>query len=219
MKLVIVMWSVLQINIHVDVPEGLPIVAEAPRSSDSGEESSVASVSGSTLPHSNQHSFTVQALPPICFLCVLPPTYPSHSPPLFTLSCLWMNSKKLASLCMELDKTWEETSPEVVVYTWAEWLKCECLSHLGASEKLELGPYSENERGKSIREDFDERGISASTSFDVDIPRLLRFNEEMRNKQFLESLHLCNICFSEQPGKRAFLYFVGCQLMETLLFV
>jgi E3 ubiquitin-protein ligase RNF14 len=192
---------VLQIKVHVEIPESLKIVAEVPWSSEIKDDGNVASTSSSSSSHENKHLFTVQTLPPISLLCVLPCTYPSHSPPLFTLTCIWLNSKKLSSLCSCLDKEWEDTSPEVVVWRWAEWLRSQSLSYLGVSEELELGPYNEMRAGYRTQEEYDERAVSASESFDVDIPRLLRFNEETRNKEFLESLQECSICLTnDQPG-------------------
>ena len=69
------------------------------------------------------------------------------------------------------------------------------------SEELELGPYYEMRRGYETQKEYDERAVSASESFDVDIPRLLRYNEEARNKEFLESMQECSICLTnDQPG-------------------
>jgi E3 ubiquitin-protein ligase RNF14 len=168
-------------------------VADAPSRSELQDNSSDTSTSGS-------FSFTIQHLPPICLLCVLPATYPSCSPPVFTLSCLWLSPSKLSSLCASLDKIAVDYSPEVVVYTWADWLRTDSLSHLGVREKLELGPYHERGREKNINEYADERALSSSTSFDVDIARILRHNEERQNKEFLRSLHVCNICLTDHPG-------------------
>lgn len=192
---------VLQIKVHVEIPESLKIVAEVPWSSEIKDDGNAASTSRTSSSHENKHIFTVQTLPPISLLCVLPCTYPSHSPPLFTLTNLWLNSKKLSSLCSCLDKEWEDTSPEVVVWRWAEWLRSQSLSYLGVSEELELGPYYEMRRGYETQKEYDERAVSASESFDVDIPRLLRYNEEARNKEFLESMQECSICLTnDQPG-------------------
>lgn len=169
--------AAFMINVHLEVPDGIKVAAEAPGDSSTSD--------GDNL-------FTVHALPPISLLCVFPPSYPSHSAPLFELTCLWLSSQKLSTLCACLDNIWEETSPEVVVYTWSEWLRSQTLQQLGASEKLELGG--------DFRDSLDERAVSGSESFDVDIFRLLRYNEEVKNKKFLESLHTCCICFSEFPG-------------------
>ncbi|CAM6059811.1 unnamed protein product [Sphagnum tenellum] len=186
--------SAFMINVHVELPSSISVVADAPSCSELQDNSSVTSTSGS-------FSFTIQHLPPICLLCVLPATYPSHSPPLFTLSCLWLSPLKLSSLCASLDKIAVDYSPEVVVYTWADWLRTDSLSHLGICEKLELGPYHERGMEKNINDYADDRALSSSTSFDVDIARILRHNEERQNKEFLRSLHMCNICLTEHTGK------------------
>ncbi|CAM6106641.1 unnamed protein product [Calypogeia fissa] len=180
------------INVHLEIPDGIKVAAEAPQSRESNGPS------GS--PHSDDdddNSFTVQALPPISLLCVFPPTYPSHSAPLFELTCLWLSSKKLSSLCTSLDTVWEETAPEVVVYSWSEWLRSQALHHVGASVKLKLGA---DEKSTEEGLGLDKRAVSGSESFDVDIFRLLRYNEEVKNKSFLESVQSCCICYSEFPG-------------------
>ena len=129
---------VLQIKVHVEIPESLKIVAEVPWSSEIKDDGNVASTSRSSSSHENKHIFTVQTLPPISLLCVLPCTYPSHSPPLFTLTCIWLNSKKLSSLCSCLDKEWEDTSPEVVVWRWAEWLRSQSFPYLSVWGHVQL---------------------------------------------------------------------------------
>ncbi|KAG0590881.1 hypothetical protein KC19_1G132500 [Ceratodon purpureus] len=177
------------IIVNLDIPDGIKVAAEAPRSRGSGGGSSSSSDDG------EDNSFFVEALLPISLLCVFPATYPSHSAPLFEIGCLWLSPRKLSTLCTELDRLWEETStPEVVVHTWSEFLRTQTLVHVGASEKLQLEP---NEKGS---EDLglDERAVSGSESFDVDIFRLLLYNE----KRFLESLQRCGICFLDFLGSR-----------------
>ncbi|CAK9212687.1 unnamed protein product [Sphagnum troendelagicum] len=194
--------SAYMINVHVDIPLNFRIVAEVPDSSGlQQEESSGTSASGRTQSSNHQHSFTIHHLPSISLLCMLPVTYPSQSPPFFTLSCLWLNSMKLSSLCHGLDKLWNEHSSGVVLHLWAEWLR-QALSHVSATEKLELGPYNNGKQnGEGCNQECDARAISASTSLDADILELLQYNKEMQNKEFCESFHLCYICFSKQLGR------------------
>ncbi len=202
---------------HVDVPLNFRIVAEVPDSSGlQQEESSGTSASGRTQSSNHQHSFTIHHLPSISLLCMLPVTYPSQSPPFFTLSCLWLNSMKLSSLCHGLDKLWNEQSSGVVLHLWAEWLR-QALSHVSATEKLELGPYNNGkENGESCNQECDARAISASTSLDADILELLQYNKEMQNKEFCESFHLCYICFSKQLGNIQLKFFFHANLGEDL---
>jgi E3 ubiquitin-protein ligase RNF14 len=212
--------SAYMINVHVDVPLNFRIVAEVPDSSElQQEESRGTSTSGRTQSINHQHSFTIHHLPSISLLCMLPVTYPSQSPPFFTLSCLWLNSTKLSSLCHGLDKLWNEQSSGVVLHLWAEWLQ-QALSHVSATEKLELGPYNNGkENGESCNQECDARAISVSTSLDADILELLQYNKEMQNKEFCESFHLCYICFSKQLGniqlKSVFHVDLGEDLKDT----
>ncbi|KAL3700597.1 hypothetical protein R1sor_018619 [Riccia sorocarpa] len=182
----------------------------------SGDESSEVDRRSEAEP---AHAFTVQSLPPLRLVYTLPVSYPSHSPPLFTLSCLWLNSSKLSRLCTSLDQLWEAEQGQVVVYSWVEWLKTQTLSSLGISEKLELGPYGAG--GEVYRGmESDDRAASGCISFESDISRLLRYNEDKKNEEFYTSLHTCYICFSEHLGKDFIRlpcqhnFCIGC--METL---
>ncbi|BBN10372.1 E3 ubiquitin-protein ligase RNF14 [Marchantia polymorpha subsp. ruderalis] len=199
----------LQISVNVDISENIILWAEHPSTADSsssvGSEpsstidgSSVASTSGASEKDS-MHSFTVQSLPPFRLVYTLPVSYPSHSPPLFTLSSMWLNSAKLSRLCSALDKIWAEQKGQVVLYSWIEWLQTQSLTFLGMFEKLELGPYTVD--GEICRQDSDERASSGCISFESDIARLLRHNEERRNEEFCKAIHTCYICFSEHLGK------------------
>ncbi|XP_024378429.1 uncharacterized protein [Physcomitrium patens] len=179
------------ILVHPDIPEGIKIFADAPKSL--GCDGASASVSG------NDHSFTVQALPPMTLLCVFPPNYPSHSAPLYEITCSWLTKKKLSTLCTCLDKIWEETSPEVVVYMWSEWLRSQALSELGMSEGIELGNDFEERNGKS-GEGLDWRAVSRLNSSNADVYSLLQYEESAKHKVFQESVHTCLICFSEYSG-------------------
>jgi E3 ubiquitin-protein ligase RNF14 len=166
--------AAFMINVHLEIPDGIKVAASEDVRDD------------------DDNYFTISNLPPISLLCVFPKSYPSHSAPLFELTCLWLSSQKLSTLCACLDSEWEEISPDVVVYSWAYWLKERTLEKIGASEKLVL------ERDQ--RDGVDPRAVSGSESFDVDVFRLLRYNEEVKNKKFLEELHSCCICFSDFPG-------------------
>lgn len=177
------------ISVHLEIPDGIKVAAEAP------QPLGCNGASDSSTEEDDDNSFTVQVLPPISLLCVFPPTYPSHSAPLFELTCLWLSFRRLSILCTSLDILWEKTSPEVVIWAWAEWLRSQTLHQLGASEKLQLEPDE-----KSTGQGLDNRAVSGSESFDVDIFRLLHYNVEVKNKKFLESLHTCCICYSDLPG-------------------
>lgn len=136
------------------------------------------------------HVCTLQFLPPIHLVYRLPRSYPSHSPPTFILSACWLNHRMLSSLCQVLDTLWEQQAGEVVIYSWAEWLRSSCLSHLGITDQLDLDICEKDGQ--------DKRALSTP---DVDIPWLVHYNEEQENNEFLKAVHTCFICFTEQLGK------------------
>ncbi|KAL2629113.1 hypothetical protein R1flu_013799 [Riccia fluitans] len=196
------------ISIYVEVPETITLWGDYPSSSRSSagikdsinnERNPEASCSESSEADSTR-VFTVQFLPPLRLVYNLPVSYPSHSPPLFTLSCTWLNSRRLSKLCSSLDKLWDEEQGQVVVYSWVEWLKTQTLSSLGISERIELGPSGVCEEIYSGVES-DERASAGFISVDLDISLLLRYNEDKKNEEFYKTLQTCYICFSEHLGK------------------
>ncbi|XP_075224500.1 uncharacterized protein LOC142326155 [Lycorma delicatula] len=87
----------------------------------------------------SKHNFiSVEHLPPVEMLAVLPYDYPSKSAPQFHLSCSWLSGDMLAKLCNKLDEIWKEkTSPEIL-YIWIEFLKEETLNFLKIKNKLRI---------------------------------------------------------------------------------
>ncbi|OIW10678.1 hypothetical protein TanjilG_16050 [Lupinus angustifolius] len=139
------------------------------------------------------YSFKVKYLPPIVLTCLLPKSYPSHQPPIFTISVQWLESSKISSLCSTLDSIWEEQEGQEVIYQWVEWLHNSSLSHLGFDKEIKLGPYGVNH----VR---DDRVVSGTSSPDFDIPLLQNYNNQKHHESFLKELHQCQICFSEYAG-------------------
>ncbi|AES95805.1 putative transcription factor C2H2 family [Medicago truncatula] len=139
------------------------------------------------------YSFKVQYLPPIVLTCLLPKSYPSHQPPIFTISVKWLESAKILSLCSKLDSIWTEQQGQEVIYSWVEWLQNSSLSHLGFDEEIRLGPYGWNRVA-------DARVVSGIGCIDADIPFLQSYNNERRHQNFLKELHECCVCYSEYPG-------------------
>ncbi|KAK6140966.1 hypothetical protein DH2020_025284 [Rehmannia glutinosa] len=174
-----------QVNIHVEVPKGLPITAKF-NSSNFHEERD-----GDVSDFS--YSFQVEYLPPIVLTCLLPKSYPSNHAPYFTVSVQWLGSTKISDLCCKLDSIWLEQAGHEVIYQWVEWLHGCTLSYLGFDAEIVLGPYG-------VKPDEDRRAISGCVSPDVDIPSMKSYNDEQRLKNFCRNIQECSICFSEFPG-------------------
>ncbi|XP_057977348.1 uncharacterized protein LOC131164283 isoform X1 [Malania oleifera] len=174
-----------KIHIHIEDPGELTISAKLNSSSDSKNKSEVSD--------EFSYSFKVQHLPPIVLTCLLPKSYPSHLPPYFTISALWLDTARISNICSELDSIWIEQSGHEVIYQWVEWLQTSSLSNLGFDKEILLGPYSRKNSG-------DRRAVSESVSPDVDIPSLMSYNEKKRHENFCKNLHECSICFSEYAG-------------------
>ncbi|GLJ11932.1 hypothetical protein SUGI_0180480 [Cryptomeria japonica] len=185
----------LKISIHIEIPEKILITVSLAPFSNRCEPSE--SNDGSSLRENpfveNKYTFSVQHLPPIVLVCVLPKSYPCDMPPQYAILAYWLDSVSIAKLCKCLDNIWFEDSGQVVLYKWAEWLHSLSLSELGFNHEVLLDPY-----GMKTRVDW--RAISGCSTPDVDIPRLMQYNDEKNNEVFRNALHVCNICFNQYPG-------------------
>ncbi|KAJ4829376.1 hypothetical protein Tsubulata_014519 [Turnera subulata] len=168
-----------QVHIHIEAPSEFSVTAKL--------NSAISETEGFS------YSFKVQYLPPIVLTCLLPKSYPSHSPPLFTISVQWLDSRRISNLCSMLDSIWMEQQGIEVIYTWVEWLHTSSLSYLGIHEEIVLGPYG-------IKHDGDSRADSGSVSPDVDIPALRSYNVEQCHENFCRNLQQCCICYDESVG-------------------
>ena len=148
------------------------------------------------------YKFRVEHLPPILLTCYLPSSYPSHQPPVFTISTEWLDRVRISSLCQMLDLIWKEQHGMEVIYQWVQWLQNSSLSHLGFTDEIILskkGDLTCDEDGG------DKRACLNGSAPDVIIPRIKRYNDDKRHEAFLHDIHDCMICFSQFPGKYWFL--------------
>eukprot|EP00271_Cylindrocystis_brebissonii_P005162 TRINITY_DN17108_c0_g1_i1.p1 TRINITY_DN17108_c0_g1~~TRINITY_DN17108_c0_g1_i1.p1 ORF type:complete len:680 (-),score=89.42 TRINITY_DN17108_c0_g1_i1:139-2178(-) len=162
-------------------------------------------------PLAGVHQFSVSHLPPLHLHCNLPLSYPSHDPPRFQLTALWLSSADLSRLCRELDRLWEDQDRgQVVVHVWVNWLQ-DALQFLGFGSELLLGPSYGSSRERPCggedegREgECDERGVSESRSLEEDVHRLLQWDRRCHAEAFERDIHRCDICFSSFLGSEFF---------------
>lgn len=184
----------LKMSIYVELPENIAITVRLPSTSSKCELSGNSSRSSSKdVLVGNVYTFNVQHLLPIALTCVLPKSYPCYMPPQFMILAYWLDSDSISKLCNSLDNIWAGESGQVVLYKWAEWLHSSSLSHLGFQHEILLDPLN-------MQSKTDWRAISGFSSLDVDIPRLMQYNDEKKNQLFCSTLHVCPICFNEYPG-------------------
>ena len=178
---------------HIEIPDGIDVSA----SLDNGTETLTYGGTCGDGSDNLVYKFRVEHLPPILLTCYLPPSYPSHQPPFFTISTEWLDKVKISSLCQMLDMIWEEQHGMEVIYQWVQWLQNSSLSHLGFTDEINLskGDLTYDEDGG------DKRACLDDFAPDVIIPRIMRYNEDKRHMSFLHGIHACMICFSECPGK------------------
>ncbi|GJN01872.1 hypothetical protein PR202_ga19174 [Eleusine coracana subsp. coracana] len=181
-----------QIHVHIEIPDAIDVSTKLSYGDGilryggacDGDEDDLV------------YKFRVEHLPPILLTCLLPSSYPSHHPPLFTVSTEWLDKGMISSLCRMLDYIWEEQHGMEVTYQWVQWLQSSSLSHLGFDNEIVLskGNVTCSEDGG------DERACSDNASPDAIIPRMMRYNDNRHHEAFLNAIHNCMICFSELPG-------------------
>lgn len=150
---------------------------------------------------SKQHScllLSVFHLVPLRLEFSFPDDYPVSSKPLFTLSCLWLDSFHLTKLCQKLDNLWELSfKGQTVIFSWVDWLQNSSLEFLGANESISLKPYEWDMDDPSIR---DPRGLPEFIEPKSCALKILEYNFQMEQQQFRKESHICEICFEEREG-------------------
>lgn len=185
-------------------------------SDNSGEEGTTpelkaSSVNGSTSQVEPDKLYPVKRLPPITMTFAYTKNYPSSSPPLFTLSCCWLEKKNLSRLCERLDQLWEQHSGMPIISVWHDFLYNDTLEYLGIKSPYDLGrvlvhifTHPAKSNTTASREPymkprpFDTRGFQSFGHIDEILPKVLDFN-----------LSTCDVCYEEKPGTE-FLRLVNC---------
>ncbi|KAM0919462.1 hypothetical protein ACQ4PT_008182 [Festuca glaucescens] len=182
-----------QVHVHIEIPDGTDVSARL--SFGAGTLNYKEGQDGDAT-DDLVYKFRVEHLPPILLTCLLPLSYPSHQPPIFTMSAEWLEKVMISSLCHMLDMTWEEQQGIEVVYQWVQWLQSSSLSYLGFDNEIVL-----SQGGLTCTEDGgDKRACPGNAPPDVTIPRIIRYNDDKHHEAFLHAIHDCMICFSESPG-------------------
>ncbi|KAF8651778.1 hypothetical protein HU200_063297 [Digitaria exilis] len=176
-----------QVHVHIEIPDAINVSTRLNYGDGTLKYGSASDADDLV------YKFRVEHLPPILLTCLLPTSYPSHRPPLFTISSYWLDKEMISSLCHMLDMLWEEQQGMEVTYQWVQWLQNSSLSHLGFDNEIVL---SKND----VACEADKRACLDNASPDVIIPRMMRYNENRHHEAFLNAIHDCMICFSECPG-------------------
>ncbi|KAI3847408.1 hypothetical protein MKW98_032734 [Papaver atlanticum] len=183
-----------QINIHIEVSD--KFVMSTTMDVKFGGICSEAMAIADDNSNGFLYSFKVQYLPPIVLTCLLPKAYPSHSAPFFTISVQWLDTMRISSLCQMLDTIWMGQSGKEIVYQWVDWLHNSSLSYFNFDNEIQLASFEKPDNAR------DRRAISTSVSPEVDIPSILKYNDDKCDEKFCQNLHECSICLSEYAGTK-----------------
>uniref|UniRef100_A0ACD5UEX1 Uncharacterized protein n=1 Tax=Avena sativa TaxID=4498 RepID=A0ACD5UEX1_AVESA len=169
-----------QILVHCEIPDGISVSVDLRQGVDD-------------YPN-NWFTFSVKHLAPISLTCLMPPSYPSHHPPYFTLGVEWLDSVKVSSLCHMLDSIWAQQPGQEVVFEWVQWLQSSMLSHLGFDRRIII------RQSDRKMDPVDVRVVGDILSVEEIVERLISYNEEQCHETFLRGLHVCTICLREYTG-------------------
>jgi E3 ubiquitin-protein ligase RNF14 len=170
--------------VHCEIPDGISVSVEPFQGVDDDDPKS-------QFPG----NFSVEHLAPLSLTCLMPPSYPSHHPPYFTLGVQWLDNVKVSSLCHMLDSIWAEQPGQEVVYGRVQWLQSSMLSHLGFDDGLVIQQPDESMVGP-----VDVRVVQEIMSVGSVVEWLISYSEEQCHESFLGGLHTCMICLSEYTG-------------------
>ncbi|XP_037489482.1 E3 ubiquitin-protein ligase RNF14-like [Triticum dicoccoides] len=165
-----------QIYVYCEIPDGISVSVELPGVDDYPTK------------------FSVEHLAPISLTCLMPPSYPSHHSPYFTLAVQWLDNVKISSLCDMLDSLWAQQPGQEVIFEWVQWLQSSTLSHFGFDDGIVIRD------SVSTMDHVDVRLVGEILSVEDVVQQLINYNEEQCQESFLQGFHVCMICFSEYKG-------------------
>ncbi|KAM0877837.1 hypothetical protein ACQ4PT_035228 [Festuca glaucescens] len=184
-----------QIHVHCEIPDGISVSAELLQGVDD-------------YPN-NWLTFSVEHLAPISLTCLMPPSYPSHQPPYFTLGIQWLDRAKVFSLCHMLDSIWAQQPGQEVVFEWVQWLQSSMLSHLGFDGRIII------RQSDRMMDHVDVRAVGDILSVEEIVERLISYNEEQCHETFLRGIHVCTICLHEYTAVLWIPILNQCSLFES----
>lgn len=82
--------------------------------------------SSSFVPKDFSHTVSLSVLPPIHLRIVLPPSYPSQSPPIIQslhATSAWLPPSTLPLIKERMSAMWSPGDESGILYTWVEWIR------------------------------------------------------------------------------------------------
>ena len=172
MNIVFSIFNYSQIQVNCEIPDGITVTVEPFQGDDDDPKSQFL------------ENFSVEHLAPLSLTCLMPPSYPSHHPPYFSLGVQWLDSVKVSTLCHMLDSIWAQQSGQEVVFEWVQWLQSYTLSHLGFDGGIII------RKSDSTMASVDAGVIGEILSVEDVVQQLINYNEEQCQASFLQGFHV-----------------------------
>jgi len=165
----------------------------------------------------------IKYLSPVILSVEVPSSYPSSTPPVFSIAAMWLSRRQAIEIESEILKLWDLSMP--VIWTWADWLQNSLMQFLTQLSKEQIPGYSNscsyhilevdaqsNNGTNCIGTDDGGNDASAvanedSSTLHLDEPSiegrliaLLQYSVARESQLFRQNMHTCSICFEEQRG-------------------
>eukprot|EP00298_Acanthocystis_sp_HF-20_P013514 c20388_g1_i5.p1 GENE.c20388_g1_i5~~c20388_g1_i5.p1 ORF type:complete len:369 (+),score=136.52 c20388_g1_i5:1-1107(+) len=70
--------------------------------------------------HYEYDKILINHLPPICLTITLPEDYPSVSPPILQIDCVWLTPDQQTRVCSDLMEVWKDSEGSPILFSWIE---------------------------------------------------------------------------------------------------
>ncbi|KAG6371651.1 hypothetical protein JVT61DRAFT_9365 [Boletus reticuloceps] len=132
------------------------------------------------------HSASLSVLPPLHFRIALPPTYPTHAPPIIQslrATSAWLPPPTLSFIKERMATMWSPGDDSGVLYTWVEWIRT-------GDFLAEVGLLGDDRHSIQI----------PHPSPQLLLTPLHAYASLSKSDEFAHTSYLCAICLSERKG-------------------
>lgn len=133
----------------------------------------------------------ISHIPPICIQFRLSNKYPSQAPPQYAFISDWLDLSVLNCIYTEMDSLWVPGMG--VLFSWVDWLNTSLSSYIDLDKNgliLKSNQFVSN----------DARLQRTVDCLEILVPRILTYNIEQLELNFLNSELFCDLCYEDKLG-------------------